>query len=91
LITFDRLLRETPVANDLRRMLALLEAAYEHPVDIEFTLNFLGDGSYRIHLLQCRTFQVRRESGGMPAALPATHSPLLAAHGASSAYRASNP
>jgi pyruvate, water dikinase len=82
LITFDRLLRETPVANDLRRMLAILESAYEHPVDIEFTLNFLGDGSYRIHLLQCRTFQVRRESGSMPAAVPSTHTPLLTAHGA---------
>ena len=60
LITFDQLLRETPVARDLRRMLEILESVYEHPVDIEFALNFLGDGSYRIHLLQCRTFQIRR-------------------------------
>jgi hypothetical protein len=29
---FDWLLTETPVAADLRRMLKLLEEAYEHPV-----------------------------------------------------------
>jgi pyruvate, water dikinase len=80
--TFDRLLAETPVAGDLRRMLELLEDAYDHPVDIEFTLNFLSDGSYRIHLLQCRTFQVRRELGGMPVAVQTAQTRLLAAHGA---------
>jgi hypothetical protein len=82
LITFDRLLRETPVARDLRRMLEILESVYEHPVDIEFTLNFLGDGSYRIHLLQCRTFQIRRESGVMAPHVLAPNTMLLAAHGA---------
>lgn len=81
-ITFERLLRETPVAADLQRMLGLLEEAYEHPVDIEFTLNFLADGSYRIHLLQCRTFQVRRESAGLLSAVSAARTRLLAAHGA---------
>lgn len=81
-VTFDRLLTETAVAEDLRRMLALLEEAYEQPVDIEFALNFLSDGSYRIHLLQCRTFQVRRE---LPVATPAiqpAQGRLLEAHGA---------
>lgn len=82
LITFDRLLTETPVARDLRRMLELLEEVYEQPVDIEFALNFLPDGTYRIHLLQCRTFQVRREAGGGLLTLPTTRAPLLAAHGA---------
>jgi hypothetical protein len=80
-ITFERLLRETPVAADLRRMLAVLEEAYEHPVDIEFTLNFLPDGTYRIHLLQCRTFQVRRESSAL-SAVSDRQTRLLAAHGA---------
>jgi pyruvate, water dikinase len=82
LVTFDRLLGETPVARDLRRMLQLLESVYEHPVDIEFTLNFLGDGSYRIHLLQCRTFQIRREIAGMSHPVPTSHTTLLSAHGA---------
>jgi pyruvate, water dikinase len=82
LITFDHLLRETPVARDLRRMLQVLEAAYENPVDIEFTINFLGDGSYRIHLLQCRTFQIRREAGSIALPAQVTHTTLLDAHGA---------
>jgi hypothetical protein len=81
-ITFDRLLTETPVAADLRRMLSLLEEAYEHPVDIEFTVNFLADGSYRIHLLQCRTFQFRRETGGMAPTVQGAQTRLLTAHGA---------
>ena len=81
-VTFDRLLTDTPVAADLRRMLALLEEAYEHPVDIEFTLNFLSDGTYRIHLLQCRTFQVRRETSTIAAAYSGPHAAVLAAHGA---------
>lgn len=82
LVTFDKLLTETPVARDLRRMLELLEAAYEHPVDVEFTINFLPDGSYRIHLLQCRTFQIRRDSAGMAPAVHSSAGNLLAAHGA---------
>ncbi len=62
-ISFDSLLGETGVVADLRRMLDLLEESYESPVDIEFTLNFLADGSYRINLLQCRTFQFRPAEG----------------------------
>jgi len=81
-ITFDKLLTETPVAADLRKMLSILEEVYEHPVDIEFTVNFLADGSYRIHLLQCRTFQFHRETGGTMLAVPAEQQRLLSVHGA---------
>ncbi len=82
LITFERLLTETPVARDLHRLLQILESVYEHPVDIEFTVNFLADGSYRIHLLQCRTFQIRREIGGISPTLLKARTTLLAAHSA---------
>lgn len=81
-ITFDRLLSETTVAPDLRRMLAILEEAYEHPVDVEFTLNFLADGSYRIHLLQCRTFQIQRETGALLPSELVERQRLLTANGA---------
>ncbi len=81
-ITFDRLLTETTVAPDLRRMLSLLEDAYEHPVDVEFTLNFLADGSYRIHLLQCRTFQIQRETGMLRPSEQVERQRLLTANGA---------
>jgi hypothetical protein len=53
-LTFDQMLEKTAFAADMREMLAVLEQAYGTPVEIEFTLNFLRDGSYRINLLQCR-------------------------------------
>jgi hypothetical protein len=53
-LTFDKMLEKTNFASDMREMLAVLQEAYGSPVEIEFTLNFLRDGSYRINLLQCR-------------------------------------
>jgi hypothetical protein len=59
LLTFDRLLGEFDFVPDMRQLLGLLQAAYEYPVDVEFTANFLDERSYRINLLQCRPFQVK--------------------------------
>ena len=82
-LTFDGLLRETGFVGDLREMLSRLEHAYSHPVEIEFTLNFLRDGSYRIHLLQCRTLQVRRQdTAPLPTVPPLASSRRLEARGA---------
>jgi hypothetical protein len=53
-LTFDRMLERTAFAADMREMLHVLQEAYGSPVEMEFTLNFLRDGSYRINLLQCR-------------------------------------
>jgi pyruvate,water dikinase len=53
-LTFDRMLDSTPFAADMREMLQVLEHAYGTPVELEFTLNFQRDGSYRINVLQCR-------------------------------------
>ena len=53
-LTFDRMLASTPFTEDMREMLQTLQAAYLSPVEVEFTLNFFHDGSYRINLLQCR-------------------------------------
>lgn len=66
-VTFNRLLKHTGVVADLRGMLGVLSRVYGAPVDIEFAMNFLGPDHYRIHLLQCRTFQVQKhgaEGGG---------------------------
>lgn len=59
-LTFDGLLADTDFVTDMRGLLGTLEAAYEHPVDVEFTLNFVAPAEYRINLVQCRPFQVRR-------------------------------
>jgi pyruvate, water dikinase len=82
-VTFDGLLQKTAIVDDLKRMLAILAKAYGQPVDIEFALNFLPDGSYRIHLLQCRTFQIQKAAarrGVDPARLPGQR--VLEAQGA---------
>ena len=64
-LTFHKLLSDTSFVADMRALLETLEKAYNYPVDIEFTTNFLPDGSYRINLVQCRPFQVK---GGGPVA-----------------------
>lgn len=58
--TFQGLLKNTNFVSDLKIMLRTLAEAYGRPVDTEFALNFLDDKTYRIHLLQCRTFQVQK-------------------------------
>lgn len=61
-ITFDNMFADTPFINDMREAMKLLQDAYDHPVDIEFTVNFTGEQSYRINLVQCRPFQISRKS-----------------------------
>lgn len=59
MLTFRKVLADTPLIADMRAMLATLARAYEYPVDIEFAVNFIERGQYRINLLQCRPFQVQ--------------------------------
>lgn len=65
-LTFDEMLRRTPLANRLRRMLQLLEKHYRSPVDIEFTAQIEHSYSVQpeanITLLQCRPQSRLRES-----------------------------
>ena len=58
-LTFDRLLSETPFTSVFQKILKTLEAAYEYPIDLEFTVNFSGDDAPSINLLQCRPLQVK--------------------------------
>jgi hypothetical protein len=57
-ITFDELLRRTPLAKRLTQMLQILEKNYDSPVDTEFTITILNPQSpqpeVEISLLQCR-------------------------------------
>jgi pyruvate,water dikinase len=61
-LSFKNLLQQTDFVNTVKNMLGVLQKAYDYPVDIEFTANFLDDRSYRINLVQCRPFQVKVES-----------------------------
>ncbi|MBN1193421.1 MAG: PEP/pyruvate-binding domain-containing protein [Coriobacteriia bacterium] len=60
-LTFDRLLSDTDLPDRMRLILETLGKAYRHPVDIEFTVNFLDEEGYRINLLQCRPFHFTGE------------------------------
>jgi len=82
-LTFDNLFARTALVADMREMLGILQKAYDYPVDVEFTMNFTADGTYKVNLVQCRPLQVA--GGGVitdaPAAL-ASEDILLEAHGA---------
>jgi hypothetical protein len=82
-LTFDGLLTSTPFVNDMREILGTLEEAYQNPVDIEFTANFVNDRDYKINLLQCRPLQVQGiESGTLPAVDIADADRIAEVHGA---------
>ncbi len=57
-LTFDRLLEKTDFVPTMRELLAILQEAYEYPIDVEFTLNFFDDFHYKLNLVQCRPLQI---------------------------------
>lgn len=65
-LTFDELLRRTPLAHRLSQMLQALEKVYRLPVDTEFTVEVIDPGSpqpeVEIALLQCRPQSQLQES-----------------------------
>lgn len=58
LLTFDKLLSETPFTDMMQKILKTLEQAYNYPVDIEFTVNMI-DNQPRINIVQCRPLQTQ--------------------------------
>jgi hypothetical protein len=63
-LTFNELLRNQAFVTLMRDVLQKLEQHYEHPVDIEFTVEISRERprEFRLHLLQCRP-QSWREGG----------------------------
>jgi hypothetical protein len=57
IITFDELLSRSTYPQIMQNMMKKLEKIYQYPVDTEFTVNFSGDGDFKINLLQCRPLQ----------------------------------
>lgn len=57
-LTFDELLRRTDLAQQLKKMLQILEASYHAPVDTEFTIHLPDPAAVQpavlITILQCR-------------------------------------
>jgi hypothetical protein len=83
ILTFEGLLSGGPFVGDMRQLLQTLAKAYERPVDIEFAVNFLPEGDYRINLLQCRPLQVQgTHNPNVPKVTASEADTLLSAHGA---------
>ncbi len=65
-LTFDEMLRRTPLAKRLSKMLQILEEQYGSPVDTEFTASIINPTSpqpeIEISLLQCRPQSHLKES-----------------------------
>jgi KaiC/GvpD/RAD55 family RecA-like ATPase len=57
-LTFAKLFSNTSFIEDIREMLSTLREVYSCHVDVEFTTNFLSDGTYKINLVQCRPLQI---------------------------------
>ncbi len=72
-LTFNRLIRRTPFVRDMGRMLSILEDAYGHPVDTEFTASLDSAGRLHINLLQCRPLWLPGTTGDIefPRDIPA--------------------
>jgi hypothetical protein len=64
-LTFEKLLANTDFTSIMQKLLKTLESRYQYPVDVEFTVNFTEDGTFRINLLQCRPLQTKGIKAGI--------------------------
>jgi hypothetical protein len=64
-LTFEKLLADTEFTSIMQRLLKTLESRYQYPVDVEFTVNFTEEDSFRINLLQCRPLQTKGVRAGV--------------------------
>lgn len=60
ILTFNKLFSDTDLIKDLGEILKILKEAYNHPVDIEYTANFSDTNDFKINLLQCRPYQIKK-------------------------------
>lgn len=81
-ITFDKLFSDTSFINNMQEMLGTLRNAYSRHVDIEFTTNFLNNGTYKINLVQCRPLQIEENvSITEPIPIVSKKNLIMEAHG----------
>jgi len=82
-LTFRPLIRQGEFIDLARRMLTTLEKAYQHPVDVEFTVHLdNSEVPVRLNLVQCRPLATIGDS--QPASLPERPDPrrlLMASEG----------
>ncbi|MBN1806592.1 MAG: PEP/pyruvate-binding domain-containing protein [Sedimentisphaerales bacterium] len=59
ILTFEKLLSKTDFPQVMQKLLRTLEHQYDYPVDVEFTVNFSGNDTFKINLVQCRPLQTK--------------------------------
>ena len=64
-LTFNKLLKQTALIRIMEDILARLEKAWKHPVDIEFTALIEKNRSVRVNLLQCRPLRIPNTSDSL--------------------------
>jgi len=57
ILTLDSVFSDRRLPDFFKKILKTLELSYDYPVEIEFTVNFLGKERFKINLLQCRPLQ----------------------------------
>ncbi|HPN29690.1 MAG TPA: PEP/pyruvate-binding domain-containing protein [bacterium] len=62
-LTFDSILQDTGLIDDIKEMFKILKETYNQNVDVEFAVNFNSNNEYKINLLQCRPLQITRQNG----------------------------
>jgi hypothetical protein len=65
-LTFKPLVHKTAFVERLSGLLKTLESAYQHPVDVEFTLHFSSSGDPSFNLVQCRPLATLGETSPVP-------------------------
>ena len=75
--TFDNLLSTTDFVANMREILQTLQQAYEYPVDVEFTLNFVDGDAYRVHIVQCRPLPVKGTESPRPETITVPETDVL--------------
>jgi len=73
-LTFNNLVRRTDLVRTIGEMVAVLEQAYGHPVDTEFTASIDAQGNVHVNLLQCRPLLLPGATGEVriPDSIPRT-------------------
>ncbi|MBD3353672.1 MAG: pyruvate, phosphate dikinase, partial [Candidatus Lokiarchaeota archaeon] len=61
-LDLDKMLLNSELTHDMQKIIEILETEYNYPIDMEFTVNFKNKNDYKINILQCRPFQVKKGS-----------------------------
>ncbi|MCQ2508847.1 MAG: PEP/pyruvate-binding domain-containing protein [Lachnospiraceae bacterium] len=71
-ISCKGLVEKDILMKQMQEIMQQIQAEYQYPVDIEFTINLSNTGEYTINLLQCRPLQVFKDTGkvSIPTEIP---------------------